>query len=123
MAWARMLRWGTRLALVAAIVLPVAALLGEAALAALYEMLLLAFLAARWAAGKPRPGLRRVLAAFAAAMAVVGVFVMLQVPLARHDSLYAINVLIGVSIEGLLLQGLIYGGAAYMLARRFKRTA
>jgi hypothetical protein len=53
----------------------------------------------------------------------VGVFVMLQVPLARHDSLYAINVLIGVSIEGLLLQGLIYGGAAYMLARRFKRTA
>jgi hypothetical protein len=122
MAWARMLRWGTRLAVVAAIALPVAALLGEAALAALYEMLLLAFLAARWAAARPRHGLRRLLAAFGAAMAVVAVFVAAQLPLAHRDSLYSTNVLIAVSLEVLLAQALLWGAGAYWLMRGFKRV-
>jgi hypothetical protein len=117
MAWARMLRWGTRIGVVLAVALPVAALFGWASLAALYEMFLLACLAARWAGAKPRPALRRAFAAVAAAMVVVGVFVAGQVPLARHDSLYAANVLIGVSLEVVLVLGLVYGGTAYLLKR------
>jgi len=117
MAWARMLRWGTRLGVVLAVALPVVALLGWAPLAALYEMLLLACLAARWAGARPRPALRRSLAAVAPAMLVVGAFIAGQIPLARHDSLYAVNVLIGVSLEVVLVLGLVYGGAAYLLKR------
>jgi hypothetical protein len=126
---ARMLRWATRMAVVAAVALPIAALAGAlfwpdaVAFAALYEMLLLAGLAARWAASKPSPTLRRILAAGAAAMAVVGVFVALQVPLARHDSSYATNALIGASLEVVLAQGLLCSCAVFLLARGFKRTA
>jgi hypothetical protein len=122
MAWARMLRWGTRLGVAVALALPIAALLGAAAPAALYEMLLLACLAARWAVAKPRPGLRRLLAGFAAAMAVVAVFVAAQLPLARHEDVYATNVLIAVSLEVLLAQALLWGAGAYWLARGFKRV-
>jgi len=45
------------LGVVLAVALPVVALLGWAPLAALYEMLLLACLAARWAGARPRPAL------------------------------------------------------------------
>jgi len=117
------------MAVVAAVALPIAALAGAlfwpdaVAFAALYEMLLLAGLAARWAASKPFPTLRRILAAGAASMAVVAVFVALQVPLARHDSSYATNALIGVSLEVVLAQGLLCSCAVFLLARGFKRTA
>jgi len=50
-------------------------------------------------------------------MLVVGAFIAGQIPLARHDSLYAVNVLIGVSLEVVLVLGLVYGGAAYLLKR------
>ncbi|HXD58470.1 MAG TPA: hypothetical protein VN606_11155 [Thermoleophilaceae bacterium] len=129
MAWARMLRWGTRFGVVLAVALPPGALVAALvwpdaiAFAALYEMLLLAGLAARWAAARPAPRPRRVLAAGAAAMLVVGLFVAVQVPLARHNTGYATNALIGVSLEVVMAQALLYSSAVFLLARGLKRTA
>jgi hypothetical protein len=137
-----MLRWGTRATVVAAVGLPVVALFGAVffpdvmkangeggffgwgAFAGLYEMFLLAGLAAGWAAGRSRRW--RLIAAFAAAMAIVGLFIVLQALLLlvdprAHEGIYAVYLLIGVSLEVLLAQAFVYCGAAYLLARGFKR--
>jgi hypothetical protein len=139
-----MLRWGTRATVVAAVGLPLIALCGAVfvpgamkangegglfgwgAFAALYEMFLVTALAARWATTRTRPGWPRVFAAFGAAMAIVGLFIVLQALLLvvdprAHDGIYAVYLLIGVSLEALLAQALVYGGAAYLLARWLKR--
>jgi|tagenome__1003787_1003787.scaffolds.fasta_scaffold20251716_1 hypothetical protein len=139
-----MLRWGTRMAVVAAVALPIAALAGAlfwpdamkangeggffgwGAFAGLYEMLLCAGLAARWAAKRSRSGLKRLGAAFGAAMGIVGLFIVLQALLLLvdprdHHGIYAIYLLIGVSLEVLLLQGLVYAGVLHLVARGFRR--
>ena len=145
MGRARMLRWGTRATVVAAVGLPVVALFGAVflpaamkangeggffgwgAFAGLYEMFLLTALAARWATLNTRPGWGRVFAAFGAAMAIVGLFIVLQALLLlvdprAHEGIYAVYLLIGLSLEALLAQALLYGGATYLLARWFKRV-
>ena|SRR5690349_16934024 len=144
MAWARMLRWGTRATVAAAVGLPLIALLGAVflpdamkangeggffgwgAFAGLYEMFLIAALAARWATMRARPGWPRLFAGLGAAMAIVGLFIVLQALLLildprAHEGIYAVYLLIGVSLEALLAQALVYGGATFLLARWFKR--
>jgi Zn-dependent protease with chaperone function len=59
-------------------------------------------------------------------MGIVGVFIVLQALLLlvdprSHDGIYAIYLLIGVSLQALLVQALLYGVVAYLLARQFKR--
>jgi hypothetical protein len=99
---------------------------GWGAFAGLYETFLLTGLAARWAAARSPAGWRRALAGFGAAMGIVGLFIVLQAFLLlvdprSHDGIYAVYLLIAISLEALLVQALLYSGAAYLLARQFRR--